>query len=134
MLLILQLLGTSFRFFPPHVPWYSLVWFKVSLPRHGFICWLAFLNILATRDRLLSWLRKVSPDCLSCGRVESKDYLFFAFPFSSQVWTLITAIGKSSGPSYDWSSIVHWILVAQKRQTSINLIMKLALQATIYHL
>lgn len=63
------------------VPWYSLVWFNGSLRRHSFICLLAFLNKLATMDKLLSWLRNISPDCLFYDRVESRDHIFFLVLF-----------------------------------------------------
>lgn len=61
----------------PPVQWYSLVWFKGSIPKHNFLCWSTIHDRLATHDRLQKWLTNVPPDCLYCGLAESWDHYFF---------------------------------------------------------
>uniref|UniRef100_A0A2P2IQZ4 Reverse transcriptase zinc-binding domain-containing protein n=1 Tax=Rhizophora mucronata TaxID=61149 RepID=A0A2P2IQZ4_RHIMU len=35
------------------IEWFELVWGSCQFPKHSFIAWLAILNRLSTKDRLL---------------------------------------------------------------------------------
>lgn len=62
----------------PEVTWHSTVWFKEEVPRCTFITWLAMLERLPTRDRLIPWGLTVPNCCVLCnGGVESHSHLFF---------------------------------------------------------
>ena len=41
-------------------PWSKIVWFKGCIPKHAFNFWVAFLNRLPVRDRLIRWGLEVS--------------------------------------------------------------------------
>lgn len=112
-----------------------MVWFKGFIPRHSFICWLAFLDRMATRDRIHKWLSSVPLDCLFCGLDKSRNHLFFECAFSSQVWQVVIApLGKPFSSSPTRSSIINWGYSALKRSTVVNTVLKLAFEASIYHI
>lgn len=70
-----------------------------------------------------------------CGDTESKNHLLFACPFSSQVWGKVyAAIGKSRLVLFGWDSFLSWALATLKRNTSLNLVMKLGVSSFIYHI
>lgn len=48
------------------VSWFSLIWNKDMVSRHSFICWLAILNRLSTRDRQHKYCSSISPLCVFC--------------------------------------------------------------------
>ncbi|XP_062076206.1 uncharacterized protein LOC133780547 [Humulus lupulus] len=70
--------------------WFSSIWNRLSTPKHKFITWLACLNRLQTRERLLKIGQIVDANCLFCGaHLESHLHLFFRCHFSSTVAQII---------------------------------------------
>ncbi|KAK9050851.1 hypothetical protein SSX86_030178 [Deinandra increscens subsp. villosa] len=62
----------------PIVPWVNLVWFSQSIPRHGFILWLACRQRLLTQDKLLKWDKEDNLLCIFCQQQhDSHTHLFF---------------------------------------------------------
>ncbi|KAE8713050.1 hypothetical protein F3Y22_tig00110220pilonHSYRG00130 [Hibiscus syriacus] len=49
----------------PVVPWHKLLWFPLHVPKHAIIVWIAILDRLSTRDRLLRMNSVVDPSCLN---------------------------------------------------------------------
>lgn len=45
------------------LPWYKLIWGSKVVPKHAFISWLAILNRLPTKDRLIRWDLNVDEKC-----------------------------------------------------------------------
>lgn len=87
----------------------SLVWFKGAIPKHSFICWLAILNRLSTRDRQQKSSPLIDKLCPFCGVEESREHLFFDCSFSSQVWKeVVLKFAKLRGDLLSWSSVVSW--------------------------
>ncbi|KAL7612797.1 uncharacterized protein LOC128132456 [Lactuca sativa] len=43
----------------PVVLWYKVVWFKLNIPSHAFILWLAIHDRLMTQDRMHIWLKQI---------------------------------------------------------------------------
>ena len=37
------------------VSWWRLIWYSKAIPKHAFIGWLAMLNRLSTKERMLKW-------------------------------------------------------------------------------
>ena len=37
------------------VSWHKLLWSSLNIPRHAIVVWMAILNRLPTKDRLISW-------------------------------------------------------------------------------
>lgn len=116
----------------PKVTWHSLIWFKGMIPRYSFICWLAILNRLSTKDRQHRFNPDILPKCVLCGLEESRDHLFFACSFSSHVWSNITGI-LSQQAIFIWDQHIQWG-IGLKRRNLNNTVSKLAWQSSIYHL
>ncbi|XP_058202912.1 uncharacterized protein LOC131317373 [Rhododendron vialii] len=55
----------------------SLVWFSGHIPRCNVISWMAILNKLATKDRLVKFGMKSTSICSLCLGEESHEHLFF---------------------------------------------------------
>lgn len=47
-------------------PWFRLLWFQNSIPRHSFNSWLVMQNRLSTLDRFQSWGATLDPVCRFC--------------------------------------------------------------------
>ncbi|GJW24414.1 putative reverse transcriptase domain-containing protein [Tanacetum coccineum] len=72
------------------VPWFKIVWFPHSIPRHSFHLWLVMRNSLKTQDRLRQWDvgNNVDLNLLVCplcsAQQDSHAHLFFECAYSSQ--------------------------------------------------
>lgn len=89
------------------LPWKEAIWNSGGVPRHSFHAWLVTLNRLPTRDRLLSSGLTVPATCLLCNQgVESRDHLFFACSFSSELWTHHSR-RINIGPLTTWSDSLN---------------------------
>ena len=82
--------GGIYRLLKNHgnkVPWYHIFWSKGGIPKHNFMAWLATLNRLPTKDRLLQWGLNVDPNCLLCSTTaESRDHLILECSYSASLW------------------------------------------------
>ncbi|XP_018448680.1 uncharacterized protein LOC130507370 [Raphanus sativus] len=75
----------------PTVPWHKQVWFGGGIPKHSFRTWLMVLNRCPTRDRILQWGLSTDGNCLLCNAApESRDHIYYACAFSSEVWINIS--------------------------------------------
>lgn len=91
------------------VPWHKTIWFKTRIPKHAFLSWVAILNRLPTKDRLQQWGLNISPTCLLCDvSDESRDHIFFACPYSQEVWTTFFTAPVFSPPS-GFEAIIAWL-------------------------
>ena len=65
------------------VRWDSMVWHRYSIPRSLFVFWLALLNQIKTRERLLQLGVSIDALCQICGsEPESHAHLFFTCVFN----------------------------------------------------
>lgn len=88
------------------VPWHPIVWIKSGIPRQSFQVWLAVLNRMPTRDRLLSWNIATTSACLLCNvNCESRDHLYFACPYAWEIWSLLAPRCEVL-PLADWESTI----------------------------
>lgn len=118
----------------PKLPWTALIWFRWSIPKHSFINWLAYMDRLRT-EGTSKYNLQLDTSCEFCGLAESSDHLFFACPYSAQVWKGVRCtLGKSGTAICDWDLFINWSLAALKRNTAINLITKLGISATVYNI
>jgi hypothetical protein len=46
------------------VSWWSVVWFPQAIPKQAFILWLAILDHLTTRERLVTWGYQRDTQCV----------------------------------------------------------------------
>ncbi|XP_020881671.1 uncharacterized protein LOC110228436, partial [Arabidopsis lyrata subsp. lyrata] len=124
----------SLRLKAPAKAWSSSVWYKGATPKHAFNMWLAQLDRLPTRDRLISWGMPISPACCICSQfAESRDHLFLRCVFSEQIWKLILLrLNLSPCTFYTWSSLLVWTRLSST--TAPTVLRKLVAQAAIYHI
>ena len=116
---------------PPAVPWHKTIWFKTRIPKHAFLSWVAILNRLPTKDRLQQWGMNVSPSCLLCNASdENRDHIFFACPYSQEVWTEFFSAPAFSPPA-DFEGIISW-LPSAAGNSKVKDICYLLVQAILY--
>lgn len=114
--------------------WASSIWFKGATPRHAFTMWMAQLNRLPTRSRMVSWGLPVTPTCCLCSNYdETLEHLFLTCQFSQRVWNLIQAhMHLPVCIFYTWSSLISWTRL--RTDSSPSILRKLASQAAVYHI
>ena len=91
--------------------WHRQVWNNWSVPKHCFIFWLAMLNRLQTRERIMKIMPVLDPKCVLCSedKVESQSHLFFECSWSDgcleslKKWLQWRCSGK------DLKQLVRWI-------------------------
>lgn len=92
----------------PTVDWWKVIWFRLAIPKHSLIMWLATKNCLTTGDRLIKWGYKGAVVCFFVGvkwRLESIPFLNVASaPESGQKGM---ARCRISQPLTDWEDVVH---------------------------
>jgi len=111
---------------PPgvQVNWHRSIWFKDRVPKHAFISWVVAWNRLHTRDRLKSWGFSIPAVCVLCNSGdESREHLFFNYPYSSAVWTYFTRCVGLSPPTSFMASLL-WLKTASTSK-NLSLIIKL---------
>ena len=70
--------------------WHRLVWSSLCVPKHAVITWMAILDRLPTKDRLISWGLTIDGDCKLCQiEPETRNHLFFGCSFSKGIWRTI---------------------------------------------
>lgn len=113
----------------PIVEWSKVIWFSEAIPRCSFIAWLTVRNRLSTGDRTSAWGEVQG--CRLCGEPdETRDYLFFACPYSFTVWTDLT-VCLLPRPSPDWN-ITMTTLLSPRRNKVDSCLLRLAFQGSIY--
>lgn len=122
------------RIVKPVVPWHSLVWNRVAIPKHSTTTWLFMLDRNPTLNRLSSWGLDVESTCLLCGNEqESRDHLFFDCSFSNQIWVqLMHRLSLSSAP-LKWEDTIAWLPSASS-SAIISLAILQGWQACIYEI
>lgn len=114
------------------VPWYHLVCFKGHTPRHSFIVWLAILNKLSTKDRLVKWMPSADTQYVLCGGLELRDHLFFSFPYSTEEWRNLTFSWLFL--SSDWHTFLNWGINHLNRPRCWMVHIKIIWELCIYNL
>ncbi|GKU97302.1 hypothetical protein SLEP1_g10467 [Rubroshorea leprosula] len=91
------------------MPWFRLVWFANSIPKHSFMSWLAILHRLSTRARQKSWSPHIDATCVLCGAEnETRDHLFFSCSYSRTVWDVISSMLEIPS-TFSWQSALSWL-------------------------
>ncbi|CAH2067775.1 unnamed protein product, partial [Thlaspi arvense] len=116
----------------PPVPWHKAVWFKGYIPKHAFTFWVAQLDRLPVRTRLVKWGQINNASCCLCNlHDETRDHLLLHCEISIQVWKLVfRRLGEPTVLLLNWSGLVSWMLDPSPQ---MPLILKLlAAHATIF--
>ncbi|KAF8115627.1 hypothetical protein N665_0025s0095 [Sinapis alba] len=115
----------------PDQDWAPLIWFKGSIPSHAFKMWLAHLNRLPTRNRLVAWGVIDDDSCCICNHYrESRDHVFLRCHYSEEVWTMVLIrLGYSPTLFHTWTAFMEWL--AMKHNFCPPTLKLLTVQATI---
>lgn len=114
--------------------WTSSVWFKGATPRNAFTMWVAQLDRLPTRTRLVAWGLPISSACCLCSEYEeSRDHLLLRCGFSEQIWSFIQVrLRLSPCIFYTWSSLIAWTRL--KSDSAPQILRKVVAQAAVFHI
>ncbi|XP_043717559.1 uncharacterized protein LOC122665471 [Telopea speciosissima] len=118
------------------VDWSEAVWFEGSIKSHSFVSWRCLVDALPTRDNLLHRGIPVQHSCEFCwAGIESRNHIFFACPFSIDIWRRIFGMCSLHGqaPMNIFDAAI-WVRYAAGRAGSLGVVLKLAFCATIKHI
>lgn len=114
------------------VDWYRSVWFKGATPKHAFTTWIANLDRLPTKARLLRWGMNIDPTCGLCSLLdETRDHLLLSCDFAKYLWNAVSS--KLQLPSisfHNWTDLLRW--TRTKNDRSPPTLRKLVAQSVIY--
>ena len=103
------------------VGWDKLIWFSYHIPKHPVISWMAILNRLPTKDRLLSWGIEVDGRCLFCqSELETRDHLFFGCRYSKSIWEAVLQLCQLNRRTASWNEELHWGISRLKGKALIS--------------
>lgn len=96
------------RIHQPKLHWHHLIWYPMSIPRHGFILSMAIRGCLGTKDKIVSWCMQISPLCSLCNlHNEDLHDLFFSCPFSRTIWQHVCSYcGTSKTPDLEVDELI----------------------------
>ena len=111
----------------PVIQWDNMVWNRLNIPKHRFICWLAVQDRLQTTAKLARFGVSNTASCLICGQAdEDHKHLFFACPYSSRC---ISALKAWLGITYSTGNlkqlmrcIAHGRMSKFRRQVSFAML------------
>ncbi|KAG7579308.1 Reverse transcriptase domain [Arabidopsis thaliana x Arabidopsis arenosa] len=114
------------------VSWHKGVWIKHGTPKLSFCVWLAARNRLSTGDRMIQWNRGASVTCCFCNNAtESRDHLFFACGYISQIWEALAKNLYKTRYSTNWYSLLNTISAGWNDRTE-SFVARYVLHATLY--
>ncbi|GKB96391.1 reverse transcriptase zinc-binding domain-containing protein [Tanacetum coccineum] len=117
------------------VPWYHMVWFPLSIPRHAFHMWLIVKRKLKTQDRINPWdvVSSLGITCSLCDDVpDSHEHLFFNCSYASAVWNHMKHRADLGHVLHDVYAIIDHFGDSAKRKSSRVVIAKLVVAASAY--
>ena len=113
--------------------WAQTIWFKGHIPKHAFTMWVANLNRLPTKDRLIRWGLNIQPSCCLCTTAaESRNHLLITCGYAEFVWHHILQKLNRSHLFYSWTELMSWI--RKPSSATPSTLKMVAAQATVYHL
>ncbi|XP_039033520.1 uncharacterized protein LOC120169447 [Hibiscus syriacus] len=87
--------------------WHKLIWFPMNIPKISLIAWMALLNKLPTRDRLLKMGISTDSICVNCSNsYESRDYLFSQCTMAVELWNSILTLNRMKTTFLSWNEMV----------------------------
>jgi hypothetical protein len=99
----------------PIVCWWKVVWCLVAIPRHSFLLWLVFRDVLVTKEMMSKWGYAGDSLCPFCrGKLESREHLFFKCSFSSRIWRELMASCLGFNLVEGWEEVAQWCILALK--------------------
>lgn len=71
--------------------WYRLFYTNSARPHAKFIMWLACLDRLATKERLVKFGVVTNGVCVFCGLPKRQEHILFACSMTSKIWQEVLA-------------------------------------------
>ncbi|XP_038996812.1 uncharacterized protein LOC120121549 [Hibiscus syriacus] len=91
------------------VKWQSLIWYPYHILKLSIITWMAILDRLPTRDRLLRIGITTLGDCVLCNEMmENMSHLFFECPMAANLWDSILLHNGLKKPISTWEDMITW--------------------------
>ncbi|KAL4354419.1 hypothetical protein GQ457_06G005300 [Hibiscus cannabinus] len=85
------------------IEWQKVVWYPLHVPKHSIAAWMAILNRLPTRDRLICIGMNVESSCLFCQvNAETRDHLFASCSYAKGIWVSILRLCNIQRDAYSW--------------------------------
>ncbi|KAE8719033.1 putative FKBP-type peptidyl-prolyl cis-trans isomerase 1 [Hibiscus syriacus] len=89
------------------VIWHKLIWFPLHIPKFNLIAWMALLNKLPTKDRLLRMGISNDNTCVNCNNsYESRDHLFSQCTLAVDLWNLILKLNGMQSTFLPWNEML----------------------------
>ncbi|KAM6563596.1 hypothetical protein CsatB_023594 [Cannabis sativa] len=117
---------------PIKINWCKEVWGRLNTPKHCIILWLAMLNRLKTKDRLLKMGLQIEGSCCLCEtQQETSQHLFFECCFSCSRLQEIKCWLGWNATSNSLPMLLRWVQRA-KLSKFRKLVYQAAIAALVY--
>ncbi|XP_039002198.1 uncharacterized protein LOC120128599 [Hibiscus syriacus] len=117
------------------VTWHRIIWFPAHIPKFSLIAWMATLDRLPTRDRLIRFGLVLDHGCVLCGSgIESRDHLFADCFFAQEVWDAVLVSCGIRLVSLNWDDCLQWLIVNLKGKSLRVRILKLGWTGFLYYI
>ncbi|XP_039000807.1 uncharacterized protein LOC120126781, partial [Hibiscus syriacus] len=115
------------------VLWHRIVWFPLHIPKLNIISWMAILDRLPTRNRLIKMGIASDELCILCNEIpENRNHLFVHCTYATSLWNTILSLTSLSNIHNTWESRINWVVLEWKGKSLLIIILKLAWTAFIY--
>ncbi|KAE8714121.1 hypothetical protein F3Y22_tig00110201pilonHSYRG00292 [Hibiscus syriacus] len=95
--------------------WHKIIWFPSHILKFSLISWMAILDRLPTRDRLLRFGVVNDDACVICGSgMESHDHLFADYLYARNVWNAVLGLCGFRSIADSWDQRLNWLVVNPK--------------------
>ncbi|XP_039070040.1 uncharacterized protein LOC120216777 [Hibiscus syriacus] len=109
------------------VTWHKLFWLPLHVPKYNIITWMAFLDRLPTKDRLIRMGFNIDGICVLCNEeMETRDHLFLHCTVANSVWSSVLNLNGICRGTCSWSARISWAFASWKGKSLLTAIMKLA--------
>ncbi|XP_039041120.1 uncharacterized protein LOC120179648 [Hibiscus syriacus] len=110
-----------------NVTWHKLIWFPLHISKYSIITWMAFLDRLPTKDRLIRMRFNIDDKCVFCNDLlETRDHLFLHCALASSLWDAVLNLNGIRRGSCSWDIHLAWASASWKGKSLLTTIMKLA--------
>ena len=115
------------------VTWHKLLWGSIAIPKHTIVVWMAILNRLPTKDRLISWDIDMNGTCCLCQEEpETRDHIFFGCIYSRSIWEKLLSLCGINREIGNWSEELQWAAQNLKGRNLTSTLLRLAWKTLIY--
>ncbi|XP_062114462.1 uncharacterized protein LOC133825549 [Humulus lupulus] len=130
--LVDNMMGSSVR---ENLAWTKYIWNAYLIPKHAFISWLAYLNKLKTKDRLLHFGIATDANCLIWGHdKEDGSHLFFSCCYSKRCLAEIKNWLGWTSKSENLQGLLRWLSRGHGISRFRRGIFAASIGASVYHI